>query len=325
MFHYNTAVVPARMLGWTYRSRRSLEGRALAMVVSVWASISNAQCPADPVAAQLKQQGDGAIDAGEYATAFGAYAKSLGIESCPAVYYNRGRALQGLGRNAEALDDFEQFRESAPTEVIANVPRLDEMMRFVREQVAEIAVDCDVRSASLRVDQLVFELPLKRPLRLDPGTVEVQVTAANYEPFRTRITLRAGEHRELTPRLVPRDSTGTLVVNSPTLGAIATVDGKTVGMVPVELRLEPGTHTVALRRADFEPASTRVEIRTSERRSVHLALEESTGWYGHWWFWTGVGVVAVTGVALSVALLTEQPPGSGDIPPGRIKMPLVAW
>lgn len=294
-------------------------------MVSLWASHVHAECPIDPVAARLKQQGDTAIDAGEYALALSTYAKALGIETCPSLYYNRGRALQGLGRNAEALADFEQFRDSASTELVANVPRLDEMIGFVQRQVAEITVVCNVHAATLHVNEQALALPLKTPLRLDPNTVRLEITSPRHETWSTRVTLEAGEHREIVARLVPVDARGALVVNSPTTGANVTIDGRNVGVVPVELRLEPGAHTVGVERTGFEPVSSRVEVRTGERRVINLALDKTTEWYQSWWFWSSVGVVMATGAIVGVALTTETSPGSGDIPPGRIKMPLVVW
>jgi tetratricopeptide (TPR) repeat protein len=279
----------------------------------------------DPIASRLKEQGDVAIEEGKYALALEAYAKALGIESCPNLYYNRGRALQGLGRNAEALADFEQFQRAAPADLIARVPHLEEMMSFVRGKVSEIIVHCDVQQAVLTVKGQVMSLPLKEPLRIDPDTVEIQVTAPHYETWSTVVTLKGGEQQEIAPKLRPVDSTGNIVVGSPTTGAVVQVDGKVIGMVPVELRLEAGSHVIALNHTDYKSAQSRVILRPGENRTINVTLEKVTPWYKTWWFWTGVSVVAVTGTAFGVALVTEKSPDKGDIPPGRIKMPLVTW
>lgn len=110
-----------------------------------------AQGLTDPVAIQLKHQGDSAIESGAFEAALGSYSKALLIEPSPALQYNRGRALQALGRNSEALDEFEQFESTASTELKAAVPDLEEMIAAVRHQVAEVSVKCDVPGARLHV------------------------------------------------------------------------------------------------------------------------------------------------------------------------------
>lgn len=78
------------------------------------------------------------------------------------LHYNRGRALQGLGRNAEALDEFEKFELSASPKLAEAVPQLAEMMTAVRRQVAEVKVNCHVPGATLHVQQKALPLRLAR-------------------------------------------------------------------------------------------------------------------------------------------------------------------
>ena len=61
---------------------------------------------------------------------------------------------------------------------------------------------------------------LPEPLRFDPASFDVEVTAAGYESWRARITLEGGEVRDLAPQLRPKDLRGTLVVTSPIAGAL---------------------------------------------------------------------------------------------------------
>jgi hypothetical protein len=279
----------------------------------------------DPVVFQLKRQGDKAIEAGQYADALAAYSKALAIEPSPALHYNRGRALQGLGRNAEALDELLLFESTAPPALKAVVSDLAGMIQLVQSQVAELRVECDTPGAVLRVSGKTWTLPLDRALRFDPGNVDVEVAAAGYEPWRDQLTLSGGEHRELLPKLEREDARGTLVVRSSIGGAFVSVDGKAAGTVPVELRLEPGEHSVALRRDGYEPALSRVVLRPKEHRSFSLSLQRSAAVYERWWFWTSVGAVLATGAVIGVAMSTERPAAKGDIPPGQITAKLTSW
>jgi hypothetical protein len=292
------------------------------LVVSVWASVAWGRDIQDPVAVQLKAQGDKGMESGDYAEALRAYSKALSIEPSPVLHYNRGRALQGLGRNAEALDEFEKFQSSASPKLAKAVPELAEMMAAVRGQVAEVKVNCRVPGATLHVQQKALPLPLRQSLRFDPASFDVEVTAAGYESWRARITLEGGEVRELEPQLKPKDLRGTLVVTSTVAGALADVDGKVVGTVPVELSVSPGEHAIRVRHDAYETANSKVVVRTGERRSLSLSLQHKPRFYEQWWFWGGVGTLVTTGVVVGVALVTEKSPATGDIPPGQITAPL---
>src|SRR4051812_46743214 len=97
-------------------------GLVLAITAGGWPSAAWSQNIKDPVAIQLKGQGDRDIESGDYAEALRAYSKALSIEPSPELHYNRGRALQGLGRNAEALEEFEKFQRTASTKLAEAVP-----------------------------------------------------------------------------------------------------------------------------------------------------------------------------------------------------------
>ena len=255
------------------------------LVLGVWASVAWGRDIQDPVAVQLKTQGDKGMESGDYAEALRAYSKALSIEPSPVLHYNRGRALQGLGRNAEALDEFEKFERSASPKLAEAVPELAEMMDAVRRQVAEVKVNCRVPGAILHVQQMALPLPLRESLRFDPASFDVEVSAAGYESWRARVTLEGGEIRELEPQLRPKDLRGTLVVTSPIAGALADVDGKVVGTVPVELSVSPGEHAIRVRHDDYRTANSKVVVRTGERRSLSLLLQRKPRFYEQWWFW----------------------------------------
>jgi tetratricopeptide (TPR) repeat protein len=318
--------VPERgMLDLRTSFGRVVVSLAMALFCALCAPAVFAAGRTDPMVAQLKRQGDAAIEAGKYDVALVAYSKALAIEPAPALHYNRGRALQGLGRNAEALEELEQFESTAPKSLKSAVPDLEGMIRLVQSQIAELSVKCDAPGAVLRVAGSALVLPLQRALRFDPGNVDVELVAPGYEPWRDQLTLGPGERRELVPRLTQQDLRGTLVVTSSVSGAFVQVDGKALGTVPVELRLAPGEHSIALRHAGYEPATSRIVLRPNEHRSFALTLKRTPRFYERGWFWTGVGAVVTTGAVVGIALATEKPAGKGDIPPGQITANLTRW
>jgi hypothetical protein len=295
------------------------------LAVLVTSATGFAQPATDPMAAQLKLLGDTAIETGRYQEALEAYSKALSITPTPALHYNRGRALQALGRHADALDEFELFEKTASPELKAAVPELNAMVERTRAQVTEIELICEVRGATLHVGQQAFELPLKRKLRIDAASIDASVDAPGYDSWKRHLTLVGGERRVITAVLEKSDQHGTLTIASPVAGASVQIDGKAAGAVPIETRLVAGEHTIALTHPDYQVTVTHVVVRARERRTVSISLSKAPQIYERWWFWTGVGTAVVAGVVTGIALSTEKSPSKGDIPPGQIKAGLVSF
>jgi tetratricopeptide (TPR) repeat protein len=300
-------------------------GVACVVLSLAWCGLGYAQSPADPVAAELKQKGDAAIEAGLYDEALDAYSRALTVEPTPALHYNRGRALQALGRNAEALAEFESFERAATSELKAAVPRLPEMMAAVRSRIAELTVSCDVPGATLHLAERELRLPQGSALRLDPGDYTLEVTAPSHDPWSLKVSLRAGEARAVVATPLATDERGLLSVTSTVVGATVQIDGQMMGTVPVDARLAPGEHRVLVSHPDFHQGQSQVVLKAREQRQLKVELDRLPYLYERWWFWTALGVLAAGGVALGVALSTEQSASSGDIPPGRISAPLVTF
>ena len=66
--------------------RRLMVTLALAIFAVLWTPAVFAAGKTDPVVAQLKRQGDVAIEAGHYDVALAAYSKALAIEPAPALH-----------------------------------------------------------------------------------------------------------------------------------------------------------------------------------------------------------------------------------------------
>ena len=103
------------------------------------------------------------------------------------------------------------------------------------------------------------------------------------------------------------------------------LDGRPVGTTPVEVPVEAGPVSIALHRDGFIDANASAVVTAGERREVNVALEPVKPLTSRWWFWTGIGVIVVGGVALTAALLTEKSAGRGDIQPGQVAAPLIRF
>jgi len=277
----------------------------------------------DPLAISLKAQGDEAMQSLRYQDALDAYERATEIEPHPVLLFNRGRALQALHRYAEALAHFEAFERQASPDLRAKAGKLDELMERLRDQIATLNIQCNVRGATVLVrGQKVGETPIEHPVRVNAGEANLTVLANGYRKYSVPLELEGRSTQRLEVRLQPIDDRGTLIVNSPISGATARVDGRFLGTVPAEIALPRGSHRVAVEHPDYQTTSTTVELHSGERRHVNVNLEAKPGLLSKWWFWAGAGVLVAGGVTLAVVLSTEKDNSSGDIPPGVISAPL---
>ena len=269
-----------------------------------------------------KRLGDDAMVALRYEEALGHYRRAYDATKNPALLYNMGRAYEGLGDFAKALESLEEFAEKASPELRGRVPRLDELMADVRKRVATIILSAPISGAEIRVGNTVIGNTKTGPmvLRVNAGPQTLTVTHKDYFPFERALALGAAKPEQVEVVLASRAEEALLRVTSPVSGAAVTVDGKEIGNVPAETPMKPGSHRIALRRDGYDPAETSVVVIAGERKDVSVPMAVHETITGKWWFWTGVGVVLVgTGIALYVIATTEKDPTAGTIPPGTVK------
>lgn len=305
--------------------------RALVVVALLATAPAAIAAPSKPgIAAEdapgLKKKGDDAMLELRYEDALDAYAASYAITPNPALHYNRARALEALGRYAEALEFYERFKKEAPAELLAKVPQLDEHMAGVAKRVSSLHLKIALPGARVTLRGVVLgTTPLKAPLRVNAGKAKLEITAEGYHPYEREIELPGGGaftvEVELKPRVV--DAAQLTIEADP--AASVELDGKPLGTTPVDAHVTPGSHTVTLSRSGYLTRTTTVVATAGEHKRVSLTLEGEPGIASRWWFWTTVGVVAAGGAVLTISLMTSRDAGQGDIAPGRVSAPLIRF
>lgn len=282
--------------------------------------------PAEKSPTQLKAEGDAAFDALLYADALRAYEASYEASHDPALLFNRGRALQALGRYSDALEMFERFEKEAPAGLRAKVPGLSKLIEDVRSRVATLRVICNVQGAQVLVaDRVLGETGSLGDLRLNAGPTNVKVTREGYFPVKRDVVLKGSTLTTVEVKLLPRATSGVLAVIVEPAAARVTIDGKFEGNAPIELVLPAGTHDVSLASPGYEPLASKAVVRADGRVDVRLTMQATPSVLSRWWFWTGVGAVVVSGVVIGVALTTNRNPADGDFSPGRATAPLFTF
>jgi hypothetical protein len=273
-----------------------------------------------------KREGDRLLGLGRAAEALTAYTQSYALVADVEVLYRESRAYQALGRYPEALDVLSRFQVEAPFAVRERVHGLGAFTSELFAKVAALDVRCEIEGAEVKVGgRSVGTTPLPAPFRTNAGRAIVTVTKEGYVPFAKELDLRGGETTWLPVVLERVVREGTLHVDVPGNGAVVSVDGRPVGVTPLDVALAPGAHAVVVHREGSLDASTSVVIVAGQTRDLSLSLTSKIH-VGTWWIWTSLGLAVVVGTVLAYALTTEKPHSSGDhFSPGVTAEPLVRW
>lgn len=269
-------------------------------------------------AAERKKAADQSMEALRYADALAGYGEAYTITKDPALLYNMGRALQALNRFPEALEKLEAFEAAASPELKARVPRLQKLIAEIRARVSALTVHTNVEGARILVrNTVVGKSPLSAPLKLESGKAEIEIEAEGYFPGKKTVELPGGSELRVDIDLFSRNTTGILSVQASAKGAEVLVDGKRIGIAPLELNVAKGTHTVVVRHPSYRVYETSAVVPAGGSKTVVATLQD-TSIAKKWWFWTAAGALVTAGVVVTVAAVVERPPDSGTIAPGQL-------
>lgn len=303
----------------------------LVIALSTAVSLSPSMLRADPQAqgaapaddpqaraAERKKAGDQAMELLRYEDALAAYGEAYAITKNPALLYNMGRALEALNRFPEALEKLTAFDAAAPPDLKARVPRLPTLIAELRQRVSTLDIQTNVEGARIVVRNVVVgKSPLAAPLKLVAGSAEIEVDAEGYFGAKKTVTLEGGAEQTVRFDLYSRATTGVLTVRASAPSAEVLVDGKRIGVAPVDVNVAKGTHHITVRHPDFRVYETSAVVPAGGYKAVTATLEGKSI-VTRWWFWTGLGAVAAAGAAVTVAAFTERAPHTGTIAPGQL-------
>jgi hypothetical protein len=146
----------------------------------------------------------------------------------------------------------------------------------------------------------------------DPG--ETSMAAARRECAACAASSLAEASRELVATVTgdPGSRSGTVAVDSTPTGARVSIDDKAVGIAPIEYKLAPGSHAVAvdLPGHERELRSIHVIPGASQRLSLALRPIQAPAARPSWpWWLLGAGAAVVTTGAILIAI-DEDAPGN---------------
>ena len=151
----------------------------------------------------LRDQGAEAYERGDYIEALDHFEKAYALFPSPNLHYNLARALSDLGRDLEALEQFEFFLAKAPEAPAQARGVAAAKIAVLEKRVAYLDLRCVTADAELRVDgKHIGKGPLANRLRVMPGDHLVNGERAGHTPYIATVSLRPGETRAVEVKLL---------------------------------------------------------------------------------------------------------------------------
>jgi len=241
-------------------------------------------------ATALLREGARLYEKGDKAGALSKFIKAFNRYPSYKIEYNIAVLLDELKRHTEAAAYFERFVTTKGNTAPANMMgRAHIKLAVLMKRLASVQVSCPVRGAWLLVNgREVAQLPLGYRTYLEPGTYRITVKEQGYAPFEKKLTLRAGDHKNLLAALK-----------------------RTAVSPPVEADepRPPPTLSGKQQKDPFDIQQPRQVV--SRERPL----------YKRWWFWTIVGAVVVGAtVGGTVAAVNQD---SNELPDGDFRWSLI--
>ncbi len=257
---------------------------------------------------------------------------SAKLRSHPGTTYNIAICQRALGQYTRARVSFEQVLEQAEVQSL-DASLLEDTRAILAELkrvLAQIQLTLSPKSAKLSIDgrplsksgEGKFVAGLREPgqpespsvstlsITLDPGPHLLLISRKGYADYVKRVNLRPGG--KLRVKLELSKLPASLRVQANRQRAAVSVDGVDVGTAPISLTRPAGTYRVEVQRAGFQPYVTDTRLRSGEQVTLRAVLDpEGVALSERWWFWAGIGVLAV-GVGVTTYALTRPEP---DRPP----------
>jgi hypothetical protein len=280
----------------------------------------------DPAADEAKRhfdQGVALFNDANYSAALAEFEASYRLKPAPFVLLNIGLTQKALFRYAEAIASLQRYIDESPNLADELERNAEQIIGEMKALLADITVEVKPVGATIAVDgRPAGTAPLAKPLAIAAGTHTLEVTATGFQSQKRDLMVSAGVPATLTFDLVAIPRTGKVRISTTVPRAMISVDGKPIGVSPVEVELEPGGHAVEVSASGYQVRRDEIAVAAGQRRALELTLVKivrEKRWYKKWWVWTaaGVAVGSVTAFGLAGGFgSSQQPPLEGTLSPG---------
>jgi hypothetical protein len=167
---------------------------------SVSAAPSDREKARDKVA-----EGARMLGAHDFRNALARFDEAYSLYPSPKLHYNRGLALEGLGRRADAFVAFTRFVEEATDPSPDYLKHARRELERLKTLIGFLDVSTEPVGAEIRVDRLrIGVTPLSSPVPIEPGTHEVSAHAPDSGPDAVQqVTIGQGERLKVNIQVRP--------------------------------------------------------------------------------------------------------------------------
>lgn len=235
---------------------------------------ADASDPSRKEAADRFDRGIHMVDSGDLSGALAEFQRAYALVPAPVVVYNVGLVYAAMNRPVDAAHALQKALKTPDALKPEIAARANVVLREQTEKIGQVALKSNVKEGSIEVDNVeVAKLPLPGPLDVAAGTHVIGVISRGYSPGRKEVLVPAKGSAEVAIDVVPIEGLlGHIEVRSRVPAADVFVDDGRVGKTPLEssITVAPGTHTVEVRRAGYNPATRSVTLQDGAQSELAL-------------------------------------------------------
>jgi PEGA domain len=292
---------------------------------------SAAQAPADAQTERGRQaylRGAAASKEEHWGEALTAFEEAAAIRDAPRVQYNIAYCQRALGRYVAARRATQRVLHDTsgldPSEIENSKAYLVEFEGLI----VHVHVTLDPDNAAITIDGRPLQLddgapdtyvgsigaaaeakPLGKSaftVVLDPGVHLFRATRAGHQDVVLRETYKPGESATLPMKLDVLPAT--ISIRSEPDAAIVKIDGREVGLAPIDFQRQAGNYKLEVVLDHYETYKATLDLQAGQQSDLTAKLNPYTvPLTKRWWFWTGAAVIVAGGAALTYALTRPAP------------------
>jgi hypothetical protein len=264
--------------------------------------------------------------------ALAAFERSQALRAHPMTTYNIGACERALGHytrarralsQALAQDSGAELPPTVKTDARAFLDEIEQLLVRLTVTVEPAPARIAVDGRPLEIEQppsappalIAGTLPPGRgasapagafSLLADPGVHVITLSRAGYGDIVVNKSYRPGQ--VATERWVLSELPATIRISSNEARALVSVNGRDVGVAPIDVLRPAGLYRVEVSKPGFVPYVADVRVMAGQESALRSTLvPEKQSLLGKWWFWTAAAALA-GGVATATYFATRSEP-----------------